>query len=111
MIFKNEQADIGPITKKLNQIYPGVYAITKGYISQPGKWNIAIAAQRTSHYDLNYKFTSMINSSSSLSANMSTTANMKTNDVYTNNSMTMDKFSIEATDVSNPSHCLQLLLQ
>ena len=42
MIFKNEQADIGPITKKLNQISPGIYAITGGYISQPGEWNIAM---------------------------------------------------------------------
>ncbi|HET7644042.1 MAG TPA: hypothetical protein VFK40_11080 [Nitrososphaeraceae archaeon] len=45
MIFKNEQVDSGPITKKLDQIYSGVYAITEGYISLPGEWNIAIAAQ------------------------------------------------------------------
>ena len=65
MIFKNDQADIGPITAKLNQISPGIYAITGGYISQPGEWNVAIAAQRPSDYDLNYKFTSIVNSSSS----------------------------------------------
>ncbi|HJT85114.1 MAG TPA: CopD family protein [Nitrososphaeraceae archaeon] len=103
MIFKNEQADIGPITKKLDQLSPGVYAITGGYISQPGEWNIAMAAQRPSNYDLNYKFTSMINSaSSSSSTDMSTTANTKTDDVDINNSMNMDKFSIEARDVSDP---------
>ena len=45
MIFKNDQADIGPIIAKLNQISPGIYAITGGYISQPGEWNVAIAAQ------------------------------------------------------------------
>ncbi|MGE5635158.1 MAG: copper resistance CopC/CopD family protein [Deltaproteobacteria bacterium] len=67
MIFKNDQADIGPITAKLNQISPGIYAITGGYISQPGEWNVAIAAQRPSDYDLNYKFTSIVNSSSSSS--------------------------------------------
>ena len=33
MIFKNDQADIGPITKKLDQISPGIYAITGGYLS------------------------------------------------------------------------------
>ena len=101
MIFKNEQADIGPITKKLDQISPGIYAITGGYISQPGEWNIAMAAQRPSNYDLNYKFTSIINISSS-SADISTTANIKTNDVDTNNSMNMGKSSIEIIDVSNP---------
>ncbi len=69
MIFKNDQADIGPITAKLNQISPGIYAITGGYISQSGEWNVAIAAQRPLDYDLNYKFTSIVNSSSS-SSNM-----------------------------------------
>ena len=114
MIFKNEQADIGPITKKLNQISPGIYVITGGYISQPGEWNIAMAAQRPSNYDLNYKFTSIINSSS---IDMSTTTNTKTNDnnnisrneqeiiiknMDTNNSMNIDKLATQTIDVSNP---------
>jgi copper transport protein len=114
MIFKNEQADIGPITKKLNQISPGIYVITGGYISQPGEWNIAMAAQRPSNYDLNYKFTSIINSSST---DMSTTTNTKTNDnnnisrngqekiiqnMDTNNSMNIDKLATQTIGVSNP---------
>ena len=114
MIFKNEQADIGPITKKLNQISPGIYVITGGYISQPGEWNIEMAAQRPSNYDLNYKFTSILNSSST---DMSTTTNTKTNDnnnisrneqgkiiknMDTNNSMNIDKLSTQTIDVSNP---------
>jgi hypothetical protein len=99
MIFKNEQANIGPITKKLDQISPGLYAITGGYLSQPGEWNIAMAAQRPSNYDLNYKFTSLINSSS---AGMSTTDNRKTDDVGTNNLMNMSKLSIETINISNP---------
>jgi len=114
MIFKNEQADIGPITKKLNQISPGIYVITGGYISQPGEWSIAMAAQRPSNYDLNYKFTSILNSSST---DMSTTTNTKTNDnnnisrneqgkiiknMETNNSMNIDKLSTQTIDVSNP---------
>ena len=61
MIFKNDQADIAPITASLKPVSTGVYAITGGYISQPGEWNIAIAAQRPSAYDLNYRFTSNVN--------------------------------------------------
>ena len=40
MIFKNDQADIGPITTKLTKVSPGVYTIRGGYISQPGEWNL-----------------------------------------------------------------------
>jgi copper transport protein len=64
MIFKNAQADFGPITTSLKPVSAGVYTITGGYISQPGEWNIAIAAQRPSEYDLNYRFTSNINDTS-----------------------------------------------
>ena len=64
MIFKNNQADIGPITTSLKPVSTGVYTITGGYISQPGEWNIAIAAQRPSDYDLNYRFTSNVNDTS-----------------------------------------------
>lgn len=60
MIFRNDQADIGPITTNLKPISAGVYSITGGYISQPGQWNIAIAVQRPSDYDLNYRFSNMI---------------------------------------------------
>jgi hypothetical protein len=114
MIFKNEQSDIGPITKKLNQISPGIYAITGGYMSQPGEWNIAMAAQRPSNYDLNYKFISIINSSST---DMSTTTDTKTNDkndisrneqgkliknMNTDNSMKIEKLATQTIDVSSP---------
>jgi hypothetical protein len=64
MIFKNAQADFGPITTSLKPVSAGVYTITGGYISQPGEWNIAIAAQRPSEYDLNYRFTSNVNDTS-----------------------------------------------
>jgi copper transport protein len=60
MTFRNDQADIGPIVANLNQIRPGVYAVTGAYISQPGEWDITMAAQRPADYDLNYKFTSKI---------------------------------------------------
>jgi hypothetical protein len=62
MVFKNDQADIGPITANLKSISTGVYAITGGYISQPGDWKISIAAQRPSNYDLNYRLNSKVNS-------------------------------------------------
>jgi hypothetical protein len=45
LVFKNEHADIGPITAKLNQTSPGVYAVIGGYLSQPGQWDISMAAQ------------------------------------------------------------------
>jgi len=64
MIFKNDQADIGPITTTLKPVSTGTYTITGGYISQPGVWNIALAAQRPSDYDLNYRFTSNVNETS-----------------------------------------------
>jgi putative copper export protein len=64
MIFKNVQADIGPISTSLKPVSAGVYTITGGYISQPGEWNIAIAVQRPSDYDLNYRFTSNVNDTS-----------------------------------------------
>jgi copper transport protein len=66
MIFKNDHADIGPITTNLKPVSTGVYTITGGYVSQPGEWNIAIAAQTPSDYDLNYRFISKVNSSSSM---------------------------------------------
>jgi copper transport protein len=82
MIFKNAQADIGPITTSLKQVSAGVYTITGGYISQPGEWNIAIAAQRPSDYDLNYRFTSNVNDTSTgiiSGASSSTGGNSNTN--------------------------------
>jgi hypothetical protein len=73
MIFKNDQADIGLITTKVDKVSPGVYTIRGGYISQPGEWNVAMAAQRPSDYDLNYRFNPTVNSSSSSSSTMTQT--------------------------------------
>jgi acyl-CoA synthetase (AMP-forming)/AMP-acid ligase II len=82
MIFKNVQADIGPISTSLKPVSAGAYTITGGYISQPGEWNIAIAAQRPSDYDLNYRFTSNVNDTSTgviSDASSSTDGNSNTN--------------------------------
>jgi hypothetical protein len=37
MVFRNDQAGIGPISANLNQTGPGMYTITGGYLSQPGQ--------------------------------------------------------------------------
>jgi len=100
MIFTNEQADIGPITKKLNQISPGIFAITGGYISQPGEWNIAMAAQRPSDYDLNYKFTSIVNSSSSSSMTETNSSNNASN-VEEKNIMQNTDIPDKSTNINN----------
>ena len=60
MIFKNEQADIGPIVATMNKIQPNIFTVTGGFIGQPGEWNVAMAAQRQADYDLNYAFNSKI---------------------------------------------------
>ena len=60
MIFKNEQADIGPIVATMKKIQPNIFTVTGGFIGQPGEWNVAIAAQRQADYDLNYAFNSKI---------------------------------------------------
>jgi hypothetical protein len=57
MVFRNDQANIGPIIANLNQTSLEVYAVTGGYLSQPGQWDVSMAAQRLNDYDLNYKLT------------------------------------------------------
>jgi copper transport protein len=57
MTFTNTVANIGPIVANLQKLSPGVYSITGAYISQPGDWDITLAAQRLSDLDLNYEFT------------------------------------------------------
>jgi putative copper export protein/methionine-rich copper-binding protein CopC len=73
LVFKNEQADIGPITANLNQASPGVYAVIGGYLSQPGQWDISMAAQRPGDYDLNYKLTSNVTAAPNSSPTSSAT--------------------------------------
>ena len=42
--FNNYALDIGPIVANLQRIGPGVFSVTGGYMSQPGEWDIALAA-------------------------------------------------------------------
>ncbi len=60
LTFTNAVANIGPIVANLHKIRPGVFSITGAYISQPGEWDIAMAAQRQSDFDLNYEFNAKV---------------------------------------------------
>lgn len=56
MTFINTAANMGPIVANLQKNGPGVFSVTGAYISQPGEWDIALAAQRVQDLDLNYEF-------------------------------------------------------
>lgn len=79
MIFKNEEADIGPIVVTMKKLQPNIFAIG-AFIGLPGEWNIAMAAQRQADYDLNYAFTSKITN-----APQHSNANMKMSNTSSNN--------------------------
>lgn len=65
--FVNTAANMGPIVANLKNVGPGVFSITGAYISQPGEWDIALAAQRVQDLDLNYEFTAPVNNPPSAS--------------------------------------------
>ena len=79
MVFKNEKADIGPITVTMKKIQPNIFSVGT-FIGLPGEWNIAMAAQRQSDYDLNYAFTSKI-----INAPQPSNTNMKMGSTSNNN--------------------------
>ena len=60
MTFINTAANMGPIVANLQKTGPGVFSVTGAYISQPGEWDIALAAQRVQDLDLNYEFTAKV---------------------------------------------------
>jgi copper transport protein len=60
MTFINTAANMGPIVANLQKTGPGVFSVTGAYISQPGEWDIAMAAQRVQDLDLNYEFTANV---------------------------------------------------
>jgi hypothetical protein len=66
MTFTNTVANIGPIVANLHRIGPGVFSITGAYISQPGEWDMTLAAQRVQDLDLNYEFTAKVANAPSL---------------------------------------------
>jgi hypothetical protein len=65
LTFTNTAANLGPIVANLHKVRPGVFSITGAYISQPGQWDIAMAAQRQSDLDLNYEFNAKVDSAPS----------------------------------------------
>lgn len=62
MQFTNQNQNIGPIIANLKKTGEGVYSITGAYLSQEGKWNVKITAQRSGQYDLNHNFKISISS-------------------------------------------------
>ena len=60
IVFSNTAADISNVVANLQKIGPGVFSVTGAYISQPGEWDIALAAQRVQDFDLNYEFTAKV---------------------------------------------------
>ena len=56
LIFSNKQAGLGPISAELKKTDEGQYVGSGGYLSQPGKWDVQIVAQRNEAYDLNHSF-------------------------------------------------------
>jgi copper transport protein len=78
--FKKSDGSLGPIIAKLQKINPSVYSIVGGYLSQPGQWDMRITIQRMGAYDLNYRLTETLNSTSaSESEHMNMDMNMNMN--------------------------------
>ena len=67
---------MGPIVANLQKTGPGVFSVTGAYISQPGEWDIALAAQRVQDLDLNYEFTAKVTNAPSVSNGGSTLATL-----------------------------------
>ena len=44
IVFSNTAPDISNVVANLQKIGPGVFSVTGAYISQPGEWDIALAA-------------------------------------------------------------------
>ncbi len=75
--FKKSDGSLGPIIARSQKINPGVYSIVGGYLSQPGQWDMRITIQRMGAYDLNYRLTETLNSTSaSESEHMNMNMNM-----------------------------------
>jgi hypothetical protein len=57
---------MGPIVANIEKTGPGVFSVTGAYISQPGEWDLALAAQRVQDLDLNYEFTAKVTNAPSV---------------------------------------------
>jgi methionine-rich copper-binding protein CopC len=63
--FTNKEVGLGPIVANLNNTGEGRFAANGSYISQPGKWEIKVTAQRSGAYDLNHTFKIPVNATTS----------------------------------------------
>jgi len=97
--FKKSDGSLGPIIARLQKINPGVYSIVGGYLSQPGQWDMRITIQRMGAYDLNYRLTETLNSTSA-SESEHMNMNMKMN---MNMNMTMDSTLSENQNMPSKS--------
>jgi uncharacterized membrane protein len=85
IVFSNTAADISNVVANLQKIGPGVFSVIGAYISQPGEWDIALAAQRVQDLDLNYEFTAKVTNAPTVP--QSTGAVSQTATANTNTSM------------------------
>jgi methionine-rich copper-binding protein CopC/nitrogen fixation protein FixH len=56
LAFTNQQVGLGPIVANLNKTGDGRFVADGSYLSQEGKWEIKVTAQRSGAYDLNHTF-------------------------------------------------------
>ena len=56
LAFTNQQVGLGPIVANLNKAGDGRFVADGSYLSQEGKWEIKVTAQRSGAYDLNHTF-------------------------------------------------------
>ena len=64
--FKKSDLSLGPIFAKLSASNETSYSIEGGYLSQPGQWDVKIIIQRSNLYDLIFRTSFTVNSSSSM---------------------------------------------
>ena len=56
LAFTNQQVGLGPTVANLNKTGDGRFVADGSYLSQEGKWEIKVTAQRSGAYDLNHTF-------------------------------------------------------
>jgi hypothetical protein len=93
MVFRNDQAGIGPIAANLNQTGPGMYTITGGYLGQTGQWDISMVAQRVNDYDLNYKLTLNVTAAPYATSSVTHTGNNNINSIQEAQPSKIDSFT------------------
>jgi hypothetical protein len=65
LAFTNQQVGLGPLVANLNKTGDGRFESDGSYLSQGGKWEIKVTAQRSGAYDLNHTFEAVTKTPSS----------------------------------------------